>query len=77
MKRIGIISDTHGYWDDKYEYYLGNCDEICHQRAISRHIRQDNTRIYRPNSREYLILYRCVSPFSYEICYQVLGFFQS
>lgn len=30
MKRIGIISDTHGYWDDKYEYYLGNCDEIWH-----------------------------------------------
>ena len=22
MKRIGIISDTHGYWDDKYEYYI-------------------------------------------------------
>lgn len=30
MKRIGIISDTHGYWDDKYEYYLGECDEIWH-----------------------------------------------
>ena len=30
MKRIGIISDTHGHWDDKYEYYLGECDEIWH-----------------------------------------------
>ncbi|MBW4898319.1 metallophosphoesterase family protein [Prevotella denticola] len=30
MKRVGIISDTHGYWDDKYEYYLGGCDEIWH-----------------------------------------------
>ena len=30
MKRIGILSDTHGYWDDKYEYYLGECDEIWH-----------------------------------------------
>ena len=30
MKHIGIISDTHGYWDDKYEYYLGECDEIWH-----------------------------------------------
>lgn len=30
MKRIGIISDTHGYWDTKFEYYLGDCDEIWH-----------------------------------------------
>jgi putative phosphoesterase len=30
MKKIGIISDTHGYWDDKYETYLGECDEIWH-----------------------------------------------
>ena len=29
-KRIGIISDTHGCWDDKYETYLGDCDEIWH-----------------------------------------------
>lgn len=29
-KRIGIISDTHGAWDDKYETYLGDCDEIWH-----------------------------------------------
>ena len=30
MKKIGIISDTHGFWDDKYEEYLGECDEIWH-----------------------------------------------
>jgi putative phosphoesterase len=30
MKKIGIISDTHGYWDKKYENYLGKCDEIWH-----------------------------------------------
>lgn len=29
-KRIGIISDTHGCWDEKYETYLGECDEIWH-----------------------------------------------
>lgn len=28
--KIGIISDTHGYWDEKYETYLGQCDEIWH-----------------------------------------------
>ena len=30
MTRIGIISDTHAYWDDKYAEYLGSCDEIWH-----------------------------------------------
>ena len=30
MKRIGIISDTHSYWDDKYQKYFDECDEIWH-----------------------------------------------
>lgn len=30
MKKIGIISDTHGYWDEKYVKYFGTCDEIWH-----------------------------------------------
>lgn len=30
MKRIGIISDTHSYRDDKIERYLSECDEIWH-----------------------------------------------
>lgn len=30
MKKIGIISDTHGYWDEQYVTYLDNCDEIWH-----------------------------------------------
>lgn len=30
MKKIGIISDTHSYWDDRYEKYFGQCDEIWH-----------------------------------------------
>ena len=30
MKRIGIISDTHGYWDPKFEKYFAECDEIWH-----------------------------------------------
>ena len=30
MLRIGLISDTHGYWDEKYAKYFGNCDEIWH-----------------------------------------------
>ena len=30
MKKIGIISDTHAYWDDKYLHYFEPCDEIWH-----------------------------------------------
>lgn len=30
MKRIGLLSDTHNYWDDKYEKYFADCDEIWH-----------------------------------------------
>ena len=30
MKKIGIISDTHSYWDDKYLHYFEPCDEIWH-----------------------------------------------
>lgn len=30
MKRIGIISDTHSYWDERYRKYFEPCDEIWH-----------------------------------------------
>lgn len=30
MKQIGILSDTHGYWDDRYAHYFADCDEIWH-----------------------------------------------
>ena len=30
MKKIGIISDTHAYWDDKYLTHFESCDEIWH-----------------------------------------------
>lgn len=30
MKQIGILSDTHGYWDDRYVKYFEDCDEIWH-----------------------------------------------
>lgn len=30
MKRIGLLSDTHSYWDPKYEKYFSGCDEIWH-----------------------------------------------
>ena len=30
MKRIGLLSDTHAYWDDKYLKHFEDCDEIWH-----------------------------------------------
>ncbi len=30
MKKIGILSDTHGYWDDRYARHFSDCDEIWH-----------------------------------------------
>ena len=30
MKRIGILSDTHNCWDDRYLLHFADCDEIWH-----------------------------------------------
>ena len=30
MRRIGLLSDTHGYLDDRILTYLSECDEIWH-----------------------------------------------
>ena len=30
MTTIGILSDTHAWWDERYAKYLGDCDEIWH-----------------------------------------------
>lgn len=28
--KIGILSDTHGYWDDRYASHFAGCDQIWH-----------------------------------------------
>lgn len=30
MTRIGLLSDTHAWWDEKYLQYFETCDEIWH-----------------------------------------------
>ena len=30
MKKIGLLSDTHAYWDEKFKRYFAECDEIWH-----------------------------------------------
>lgn len=34
MKRIGILSDTHSCWDDRYLLHFADCDEIWHSGDI-------------------------------------------
>ncbi len=34
VKRIGLLSDTHGYWDTRYEKHFAECDEIWHSGDI-------------------------------------------
>lgn len=30
MKKIGLLSDTHDYWDDRFAEYFADCDEVWH-----------------------------------------------
>ena len=30
MKRIGLLSDTHSCWDERFAEYFADCDEIWH-----------------------------------------------
>ncbi|MDE6329583.1 MAG: metallophosphatase family protein [Muribaculaceae bacterium] len=30
MTKIGILSDTHSYWNDRYALHFADCDEIWH-----------------------------------------------
>lgn len=30
MTRIGLLSDTHAWWDDRYQQYFQDCDEVWH-----------------------------------------------
>ncbi|MDE7441091.1 MAG: metallophosphatase family protein [Muribaculaceae bacterium] len=30
MKKIGILSDTHGYWDERFAVHFQGCDEVWH-----------------------------------------------
>lgn len=30
MIKIGLLSDTHAFWDDRYLTYFSDCDEIWH-----------------------------------------------
>lgn len=48
MKRIGILSDTHGYWDNRYYKYFEECDEIWHAGDIGSVEVADKFQSFRP-----------------------------
>lgn len=48
MKRIGIISDTHSFWDEKYIKYFEPCDEIWHAGDIGSMEVAEKLAAYRP-----------------------------
>ena len=48
MTRIGLLSDTHGHWDDKYLLHFSDCDEIWHAGDIGSGIIIDKLEEHRP-----------------------------
>ena len=48
MKRIGLLSDTHAYWDDRYLQYFESCDEIWHAGDIGSTALADRLAAFRP-----------------------------
>ena len=51
MKKIGIISDTHSYWDEKYLHYFEPCDEIWHAGDIGSVEVAEKLAAFRPMTR--------------------------
>ncbi len=48
MKVIGVISDTHGHWDDRLAKFLESCDEIWHAGDIGGIETADAIAAFRP-----------------------------
>ena len=45
MTKIGLLSDTHAFWDDKYLKYFESCEEI---RSEERQVGKECTYWCRP-----------------------------
>jgi putative phosphoesterase len=48
MKKIGLLSDTHAYWDDKFTQYFSECDEIWHAGDIGSNLVLTNLQSLKP-----------------------------
>ena len=56
MTRIGLLSDTHAYWDEKYLEYFEPCDEIWHAGDIGSLEVAERLAAFRPFGRYMEIL---------------------
>ena len=65
MLKIGVISDTHSSWDDKFIEYFSVCDEIWHAGDIGHEEVLNSLEMIKPvravygNMDNYLIRLRC------------------
>lgn len=48
MKRIGLLSDTHSWWDDRYKEYFAGCDEVWHVGDIGSAALADKFEAFKP-----------------------------
>ncbi|MBQ0068941.1 MAG: metallophosphoesterase family protein, partial [Bacteroidales bacterium] len=51
MKKIGLISDTHSWWDDRYAQSFADCDEVWHAGDIGSEAVLDRLRAIVPMVR--------------------------
>lgn len=46
--RIGLLSDTHAWWEERFNHYLGACDEIWHAGDIGSELVADQMEALKP-----------------------------
>ena len=56
MKRIGLLSDTHGVWDSRFAIHFSGCDEVWHAGDIGDYSVIEGLRSIKPG-----ITVRCVA----------------
>lgn len=48
MKRVGILSDTHGHWDEQLANFFAQCDELWHAGDIGNIETADSIAQFKP-----------------------------
>jgi hypothetical protein len=46
--KIGLLSDTHAWWDDRFNQYFAECDEIWHAGDIGSELVADTMEAFKP-----------------------------
>jgi len=46
--KIGLLSDTHACWEDKFDYYFAECDEIWHAGDMGSELVADRMEAIKP-----------------------------